>query len=188
MIATKRGATLPLPPGPKGRPISGNFPEYVRDQLGFLTKCASEYGDVVRLRFFHERVFLLNHPDHIERVLVKDNRNFVKDRAERSGFRFLGEGLLTSEGDFWRRQRRLAQPAFHRERINAYGETMVGCAERMLALWRDGQTRDVSAEMCRMTMEVVCKALCGDVPRSEGEEVGAALAVVLDRFTGGVLF
>ena len=188
MIATKRGATLPLPPGPKGRPISGNFPEYVRDQLGYLARCAREYGDVVRLRFFHERVFLLNHPDHIERVLIKDNRNFVKDRAERSGFRFLGEGLLTSEGDFWRRQRRLAQPAFHRERINAYGETMVECADRMLGSWHHGETRDISAEMSRLTLGIVAETLFGSISGSERETVGAALAVILDRFTGGILF
>ena len=189
MIGAQRNtASLPLPPGPKGRPISGNLPEYARDQLGFLTRCAREYGDVVRLRFFNVRLLLLNHPDHIERVLVRDNRNFIKDRGERSGFRFLGEGLLTSEGDFWRRQRRLAQPAFHRERINAYGETMVGCAQRMLKDWRGGEARDVAGEMSRLTLEVVSKTLFGDVPASEREQVGAALAVILDRFTGGILF
>lgn len=188
MIEAERKARAPLPPGPKGRLIAGNIREYARDQLGFLTWCAREYGDVVWLRFFHVPVLLLNHPDHIEYVLVRNNRGFVKDRAEKSGLRFLGQGLLTSEGDFWRRQRRLAQPAFHRERIQAYSETMVDSTERMLETWRDGETREMSGEMSRLTLEVVAKTLFGTMSTREREEVGAAITVVLDRFVGGVLF
>lgn len=188
MIEAERKARVSLPPGPKGHLIAGNIREYARDQLGFLTWCAREYGDVVWLRFFHVPVLLLNHPDHIEYVLVRNNRGFVKDRAEKSGLRFLGQGLLTSEGDFWRRQRRLAQPAFHRERIQAYGETMVDSTERMLETWRDCETREMSEEMSRLTLEVVAKTLFGTMPTREREEVGAAITVVLDRFVGGVLF
>jgi len=188
MIEAERKARGPLPPGPKGRPISGNFPEYSRDQLGFLTRCARKYGDVVRLRFFNVGIVLLNHPDHIEQVLVGNNRNFIKDRAERSGLRFLGSGLLTSEGDFWRHQRRLAQPAFRRERINAYGETMVEDAGQMLETWQDGEVRDVAGEMSRLTLGIVAKTLFGAISDYERETVGSALAVILDRFTGGVLF
>src|ERR671917_2979262 len=113
--------SLLLPPGPKGRFPTGNLLDYTRDHLGFLTRCAREYGDVVRLRFVNVPVYLLNHPDHTEYVLVQNNRNFIKSRGERISLGFLGDGLLTSEGSFWRRQRRLAQPAFHRERIDAYG-------------------------------------------------------------------
>jgi cytochrome P450 len=188
MVEAERRVRLPQPPGPRGRRISGSFPDYTRDQLGFLARCAGEYGDVVRMRFFNVGIVLLNHPDHIEQVLVGNNRNFIKDRAERSGLRFLGSGLLTSEGDFWRRQRRLAQPAFHRERINAYGETMVGNAERMLQTWRGGETRDIAAEMSRLTLGIVAKTLFGAISDAEREAVGAALRVILDRFTGGVLF
>ena len=188
MIEAEPNIRLPLPPGPKGRPISGNLPDYARDQLGFLTRCAREYGDVVRLRFFHVPIVLLNHPDHIEHVLVANNRNFIKDRAERSGLRFLGNGLLTSEGEFWRRQRRLAQPAFHRERINAYGRTMVEDTRRMLGTWRGGEVRDLAGEMSRLTMGIVAKTLLGALSDSERETVAAAVAVLLDRFVGGVLF
>jgi len=188
VIEAERKIKPPLPPGPKGRPISGNFPEYTRDQLGFLTRCAREYGDMVRLRFFYVGIVLLNHPEHIERVLVGEHRNFIKDRAERSGLRFLGSGLLTSEGDFWRRQRRLAQPAFHHERINAYGETMVEGADRMLETWRGGEVRDVAGEMSRLTLGIVAQTLFGEISVPERETVGAALRVILDRFTGGVLF
>ncbi len=124
------------------RGVTGNLLDYARDPLGFLTECSRNYGDVVRLRFPGLPLYLLNNPDHVEYVLVKNNRNFIKSRYFRRELGFLGQGLLNSEGEFWRRQRRLAQPAFHRQRINAYGEVMVSYTERMLAMWRDGETRD----------------------------------------------
>ncbi len=188
--ARSSGAVTTLPPGPKGSFLTGNLSEYVPDQLGFLTRTAKKYGDVVRLRFLNVPLYLLNHPDHVEYVLVKNNRNFIKDRAERSGLRFLGQGLLTSEGDYWRRQRRLAQPAFHRQRISAYGRTMVESAERMLDLsWRDGETREVQEDMSRLTLEIVSNTLFGAaITENLEEEVADALGVVMERFTGGILF
>ncbi len=189
-VARSSGSVPPLPPGPRGNLLTGNLSEYVPDQLGFLTRSAREYGDVVRLRFLNVPLYLLNHPDHVEYVLVKNNRNFIKDRAERSGLRFLGQGLLTSEGDYWRRQRRLAQPAFHRQRISAYGRTMVESAEKMLdASWRDGETREIQEDMSRLTLEIVSATLFGaSVTEKLEEEVGDALGVVMERFTGGILF
>src|ERR687893_2716057 len=131
------------PPGPEGRFLTGNLFDYTRDHLGFLTRCAREYGDVVGLRFVNVPVYLLNHPDHVEYVLVQNHRNFIKSKGVRHSLGFLGDGLLTSEGSFWRRQRRLAQPAFHRERITAYGEVMTESAGSMVGDWRDGEVRDV---------------------------------------------
>jgi cytochrome P450 len=183
--------SLLLPPGPKGRFPTGNLLDYTRDHLGFLTRCAREYGDVVRLRFVNVPVYLLNHPDHTEYVLVQNNRNFIKSRGERISLGFLGDGLLTSEGSFWRRQRRLAQPAFHRERITAYGEVMAESAGRMVGDWRDGEVRDVHRDMMRLTLEIVARTLFGvPLKPAEFEEVGAALAVISERFTGrgGVFF
>ena len=180
-----------LPPGPRGRFPTGNLLDYTRDHLGFLTRCAREYGDVVGLRFVNVPVYLLNSPDHIEYVLVRNNRNFIKSRGERVSLGFLGQGLLTSEGSFWRRQRRLAQPAFHRERISSYGEVMVQSAERMTATWRDGEARDVHRDMMRLTLEIVARTLFGvPLKPAEFEEVGGALAVIAERFTGrgGVFF
>ncbi len=178
-----------MPPGPEGRLVAGNLPEYARDQLGFLTRCAREYGDVVRLRFFNVWVFLPNHPDHTEHALVGNHRDFIKDRAESSGLRFLGSGLLTSGGEFWRRRQRLARPTFHRQRINACGGTMVEDAQRTLGSWRSGEVRDFAGEMSRLTLGIVAKIRFGAISDSERETVGAALAVILSRFiTGGVLF
>lgn len=185
------GLSEVLPPGPEGRFPTGNLLDYTRDHLGFLTRCAREYGDVVGLRFVNVPVYLLNHPDHVEYVLVRNNRNFVKSRGERISLGFLGNGLLTSEGSFWRRQRRLAQPAFHRQRIDAYGKVMVECAGRMVAGWRDGEIRDTHEDMERLTLEIVARTLFGVPLRSaEFEEVGEALATISRRFAGrgGVFF
>jgi cytochrome P450 len=135
-------------------------------------------------------VYLLNHPDHVEYVLVQNNRNFIKSKGVRHSLGFLGDGLLTSEGSFWRRQRRLAQPAFHRERIDAYGGVMVECAERAISGWKGSETRDVHEDMARLALDVVAKTLFGTLLTVEFEEVGAALETITQRFTGrgGVLF
>src|SRR5262245_10918552 len=100
------------PPGPKGNWLLGNVTEFRRDRLGFLERCAREYGDCVGLRLGPFKIMVVNHPDLVEDVLVTQNRRFIKHFALRMAKPTLGNGLLTSEGEFWRRQRRLAQPAF----------------------------------------------------------------------------
>src|SRR5438067_13756671 len=152
-------ADAPLPPGPRGHFFSGNLPEFRRARLDFLTRCAREYGDVVALRFGPRRVYLVVHPDAIEEVLATQSRNFIKHFALRINPLVLGKGLLTSEGDFWLRQRRLIQPAFVRSRIAAFGATMVAAAERVLDEWRSGETRDIANEMMRITLDITAKAL-----------------------------
>jgi cytochrome P450 len=173
---------LNLPPGPKGRHLLGSAIELSRDWLGFLTRCAREYGDVVFFRFFRTPVCLVNHPDLIESVLVKNHANFVKSKDYRVLRNTLGDGLLTSEGDFWRRQRRLMQPAFHRDRIAAYAAVMTAYAERMLAAWKDGEERDLHRDMMQLTLEIVAKSLFdADVSRDAGD-VGAAMSLLLEQF------
>ena len=123
-------------PGPQRQWLFGNLKEFGRDQLGTMTRWAREYGDVVSARFGHRRVVFVNHPDFVEEVLVNQNRKFIKHYRLRQTRRTLGLGLLTSEGEFWRGQRKLAQPAFHRDRIAAYGRLMVdftGSAARIVA-------------------------------------------------------
>jgi len=93
-----------IPPGPKGKPIAGNLLEFRRNPTGFLLNAALEYGDVVYLKFGPQQIFLINNPDYIRDVLVTNNRNFIKSRGLQMARRFLGEGLLTSEGDLHRRQ------------------------------------------------------------------------------------
>jgi cytochrome P450 len=131
------------------------------------------------MRFGHKPVYLVADPDHVEYVLVSGNRNFRKDFSLQLYRPILGNGLLTSEGDYWLRQRRLAQPAFMRQRINAYGETMVGYTERMLARWKPGATFDLHTEMMHLTLDIAAKTLFGTEVSEVADEVGAALETAL---------
>ena len=171
-------------PGPPPRRwLTGNLPDFVPDRLEFLTDCARRYGDVVALRLGPRRLLVVNHPDLVEDVLVTQNRRFIKHFALRRARRALGKGLLTSEGDFWRRQRRLAQPGFHRERIAAYADVMVAFAERLLATWEDGQRRDAQNDMMRLTLEFVAKTLFDADVTGESAEASIAMEALLAGFT-----
>src|SRR5919199_233094 len=152
-----------IPQGPRGGRLMGNMREFNSDSLGFVERCAREFGDVVLTRFLYVPALFLFHPDHVEYILATGSKNFIKAASLRSPFfqRLVGHGLVTSEGEFWRRQRRLAQPAFHRERVDAYARAMVELAERMLDGWRDGATLDAHEEMMLLTQAVVARTLFG---------------------------
>jgi cytochrome P450 len=172
-----------LPPGPKGHPILGVMPEFNRDTLGFITRCR-DYGDVVRARFFYVTAYFLYHPNDIEYVVSTNARNFVKSMSLRSNFfhRLVGNGLLTSEGEMWKRQRRLAQPAFHRQRISAYGDVMVDYAQRMIAMWRAGEVRDIHRDMMRLTLEIVVRTLFNADVSQDADKVGQVLSQIVKPF------
>jgi cytochrome P450 len=173
-----------LPPGPKGHFILGVMPEFNRDSLAFLEKLPKEFGRIVRTRFFYVPAYFLYEPEHIEYVLATNNRNFIKPLSFRTPFfhRLVGNGLLTSEGDFWRRQRRLAQPAFHRDRIAGYAQIMVRDTMKMLSSWKAGETLDIHREMMRLTMEIVTHTLFNVDVIDDAEKVAAALAVLVEPF------
>src|SRR4029077_12173998 len=136
------------PPGPKGWPIVGMALKIRRDPLNVLRTFAREYGDIVLFHVLMQERILLNHSDFVEQVLVIQQDKFHKSElTRRITERMLGQGLLTSQGDFWRRQRRLAQPAFHRSRINEYSATMRDITQAHIRGWRDGETRDLAQEM-----------------------------------------
>jgi cytochrome P450 len=174
------------PPGPRGHWLTGNLAHFKQDRLAFFTDCARRHGDCVALRFGPKRIWLLNHPDLVEDVLVTQNRSFIKHFALRQARRALGNGLLTSEGDFWRDQRKLAQPAFQRDRIASFAPIMVEFAERMLRAWADGQTRDAQADMMRLTLEIVGKTLFDSDVSSQTASAHAAMEILLHRFTARV--
>ena len=153
----------------------------MRDRTGFLYRCAREYGDLVPLRFGPRRAVLVSHPAAIADVFVDRSKNFVKPYILRTDQLRMGDTRLGDEGDFWRRQR-LAQPAFHRSRLDGYGEAMVTATREMLDRWQDGESRDVLAEMNRLTLQIAAETLFGADLAEEAEGVGAALQAVMDGF------
>lgn len=182
--ATRR-TRAPLAPGPKGSPILGVMSEFSRDTFGFIERCR-EYGDVVRMRFLYMTAYFLYHPADIEYVVATNAKNFIKSRNQRSPLfqRLVGNGLLTSEGEVWKRQRRLAQPAFHRHRINAYAETMASYAERMVSTWSAGEGRDIHRDMMRLTLEIVVKTLFNADVSADADKVGRVLSRIVTPFAG----
>src|SRR5688572_25365656 len=139
-------ASVP-PPGPSPVIPGVNFLALRRDPIKFLTGLADRYGDLVGFKLGPQPVVLVNNPDYIRDILVTNNRNFMKGEGLQRAKRLLGEGLLTSEGEFHLRQRRLAQPSFHRQRIAGYAATMVDCATAIGREWRPDESRDIAREM-----------------------------------------
>jgi cytochrome P450 len=172
-----------FPPGPKGLPFVGHLFAFRRDPIGLLQRLARDYGDLVYFRVGPQDVFLLNHPESIQNVLVTHQRNFMKGRGLERAKVFLGEGLLTSEGEFHRRQRRLAQPAFHKQRVAGYGTIMAEYAVRTREHWQEGATVDVAQEMMRLTLAIVGKTLFDADVEAEATEVGVALTTVMEGWS-----
>ncbi len=176
MLATER------PRGPRNPPVIGQIAAFRRDPTGFLKRVADEYGEIAYFRLGPQHVFLLNHPDYIREVLVTNQNNFTKSRALQRARVLLGQGLLTSEGQFHLRQRRLVQPAFHRPRLVGYAAVMTECAVRARERWRAGETLDVAHEMMRLTLAIVGRTLFSTDVEAEAAEIGEALTVVLHMF------
>jgi cytochrome P450 len=168
--------------GPRSR-FPGHLVYALRsDPLRFLTRIQRAYGDFVPFTIGRLRMHLLNDPEAIREVLVTKNDSFTKSPALRNAKVTLGEGLLTSEGDFHRRQRRLSQPAFHPQRVAAYADVMVRFADEMTDAWRDGQTLDVHEQMMAVTLRIVAKTLFdAELPR-DIDEIGAAMDVLVKMF------
>jgi len=167
-------------PGPKGLPFLGVSLNLLRNPLEVMRSAAREYGDIVRIPVILQSRILLNHPDYIQQVLIFQQNKFHKSTLSKEATeRLLGQGLLISEGDFWRRQRRLAQPAFHRHRINEYSSAMVECAEAQGRTWRDGETRNMAEEMMALTLEAAVRTLFGTTLPGEAKRVGHAMSFLM---------
>ena len=176
--------SITRPPGPEPHFLIGNFPLGRPDPLAVFTGWAREFGDIFYYRAGWIHVYFLNSPELIESVLVTNQQNFRKDRVIQNSRWFLGQGLLTSEGGEWLRQRRLSQPAFHRERLALYARIINGCAEEMLDSWKDGENRDVHQEMMQLTLRVVAKVLFSVDVKNESKEVAAALNLLMKHSSG----
>jgi cytochrome P450 len=172
----------PLPPGPRPLISTSNLIAFRRDRCGFLTNLAREYGDLVYFKLGPTPAFLINHPDYIRDVLVTNHKNFMKGEGAQRSKRLVGEGMATSEGEVHRRQRRLAQPAFHRQQIAGYAATMVEYTARMRDVWEDGERLEMSREMMRLTLNMACKAFFNAEVESEADEIGDAFSKAISLF------
>jgi cytochrome P450 len=168
---------------PPALPLLGHFLTFNRDRPGFLTSLARDYGDVAEFRLGPDRFFLLNHPDYIRDVLITHQSNFHKGRALQRAKQLMGEGLVTSEEGFHLRQRRLMQPAFHRQRIAGYARVMVERADRIAGEWQDGAELEMRAEMTRLTLGIVCKVLFDAEADGDAVEVGEAFGELMELTT-----
>ena len=184
---------MTLPPGPP--PFNGIvnqlrlFSSLQGNTINYFRPWFQQYGDMITLKVGERAVLLVSNPDAIYEILVTKNAQFLKGsmyrNRERGLARFLGNGLLTSDGEFWKRQRKLTAPALHTKRIAAYAETMVQVTLDMIAKWEDQAEIDVDQEMTRSTMQIVGKSLFNaEIDGEEAKQFGAALNVL--QHSGGM--
>ncbi len=170
-------------PGPTGLPLLGNLLDLQReDLLHYFIDASQSYGDVVRFRLGPMEQYLFVHPDHVHHILVSGRQHYVKGMGY-SGLKLLvGEGLLTSDGDLWRRQRELMQPSFSPQAVMSYEHIVVSAVQDMLARWkvitRDGAPINVNEEMLQLTINVIGMVLFGMDLRNEAPETGKAFEYV----------
>lgn len=171
-------------PGPKGNFFLGNALQLNKDLLGFITHCAEQYGEIVPLRLGLTPACLINKPEYIEQILQK-RELFVKNTPDwRTARTLVGQGVFTSEGDFWARQRRMIQPVFYQQRINAYAETMVHYTKDLLLTWKEGEIRDLHEDMMNLTLNILTKTIFDiELSGTEGKIIANCLHLAMEWFT-----
>ena len=172
---------IQLPPSQKPDLIGGHFRSFRTDPTGFLTRQAA-LGDVSYFRMGPQPSYAVSHPDLVRDVLVVNAHKFVKGRALQRAKALLGEGLLTSEDAFHLRQRRMIQPAFHRNRIAEYSRAMVRHATATADSWSDGDVRDIDREMMHLTLRIVAETLFSADVDDRADEVGQAMTALTELF------
>jgi len=172
-----------LPPGPKGTLIGGHIRHFGADLLDFLLETARDYGPLASLRVGPKRVFLASRPDLIEQVLVKDAKHYIKHFGARAFKPVLGNGLVTSEGAYWQRQRKLVQPAFQRTRVRSYAPVMADLTEETLQSWVPGQTVRINYEFEALTSKIALKTLFDLDDDGDRERFSDTLKFAFDLMT-----
>ncbi len=175
-------APVQNPPFIKGRPFLGVLAAFRKNPPEFLLNVARPRGELVHMRLGPQETYVISNPAWIKDILVTHQSNFMKSRVLERAKVLLGEGLLTSEGQHHTRQRRLVQPAFHRDRLIGYGSAMVECAVDCRDRWRTGATLDIAREMTRLTLAIVARTLFSADVSSEADQIGVALTEVLGLF------
>ena len=150
-------------PGPRGLPVLGVLPEMVRDMLGLFTNTAREYGGIAQFKLLNKNYLLVTNPDYVKYILQDNYKNYIRGRSVETGRVLLGNGLPLIDGDFWLRERRMLQPAFHRERLGKLADTAANVVNSFMQGWeekaRRDQTLDMDDEMMRLTLTVIIKSM-----------------------------
>ena len=173
------GKITKYPPGPTYKMPGKLIRQFIRDPIKTLSIISQEYGDISYFKLGpKQHVYLINNPDYIEKVLIYDHRNFKKGKRLQVAKNILGEGLVTSEGDFHNRQRRLIQPIFHPRQITTYAKIMTDYAIRFRDRWKNEDTVDISQEMMELTLGIICKSVLNYDVELEAKQVGKALTTI----------
>jgi cytochrome P450 len=175
-------SSIKYPPGPHSILPEKLLREFMHDPIKTLMNISHMYGDIAHFKFGRQHVYLFNEPNYIEDILIRNHKNFIKSRGLQVSKRLLGEGLVTSEGEYHDRQRRIIQTTFHPNLISTYGQIMTDYGQRMCQRWEDGMTLDIHKEMMHVTMAIISKAVLGSDVKLEKDEVGNALLVCMEYF------
>ncbi len=170
------------PPGPPRGAMPWQLRSFMQDQVNFMSKLRAMYGPLVQFGAIGERFWLVSDPALIDEVWVKQADAMLKDRTTHSLRRILGMGLLTSEGELWRRQRKLAAPALKRKQIDAYVPQMIAAATRWADQLAPREERDAQHDMMGVTLDIVVQALFGTTLEDEVGAIGAAMETLLMDF------
>ncbi len=185
MTATSSSIANRLPPGARFSSIqlalTRFLPASAFDTLKFALEHQTQYGRFTCIVAGGTRTYVVSDPELAREILVEKAGKFHKAQMLRDATGiFLGNGLLTSEGEFWKRQRKLAQPAFHSQRIEAYGDVMIEEIVKLISSWRDGETRDIAADMMQVTLYVVCRTLFTSTPNFDFDHIGRLMRDLLE--------
>ncbi len=170
------------PEGPKDILPYSIATKFLQSPLKTLTMISQTYGDISHFKFGKQDVYFLNNPDYIEEVLVTSSKNFIKSRGLQISKRLLGNGLLTSEGDYHDKQRRIIQPSFYPKKIKSYGQVMLNLANTLSDCWNDGSVIDIHKEMSHLTLAIISKTVLGYDIRAGDDRVGDLLLTCMEYF------
>jgi cytochrome P450 len=169
---------LQFPPGPSSVFPGKILRSFIRDPINTLTKIAYEYGDISHFKLGRLHVYLINNPDYIEKILIYDHSNFKKGPRLQTAKRVLGEGLVTSEGEYHRRQRKLIQPLFLPKKISSYGAIMTDRALHMIHGWNDGTVLNIHSELLNVTLSIISKSVMNyDMESKQAKEFANAFSI-----------
>ncbi|HEU0027945.1 MAG TPA: cytochrome P450 [Ktedonobacterales bacterium] len=175
------------PPGPRGLPVVGSLPQFRRDPLGFFQGLQRSYGDIVTVTMMGVQVTLFMRPEYTYYFFVDHAQAFDSGSQRDIMKRFLGEGLLTTDGEIHRRQRRLVQPAFHKKRVEGYAEIMTSQTEQMLNAWRPGAELNISRELQELTLRIIVQALFDLDLQTQSHELSQLFTDVVENQPPGLV-